>query len=357
MKLRALLVTCVIIFLLGCHVSPKRDAEIAHVSYGTLKASLDGVYDLQAMLRSGALSSSTSPSEDKIKQTQNAIRNAEKTPGISPLLLSFWSAGITALSARGPREAAQPYLTLLQKQDPLNLDAYVMAHAFLESEGKSSALSTDFANGRYLGKILYYEHLFQNVKQIISSPLPLKPTILSPKEQTKSAIVILGFGLTPQGQMKARLYMRLAFGIQEAHLNPLAQIIVSGGHSQSGVTEAYRMRQYLVYREIPAQRITLESHSQDTVSNGLETLKILKREDVHSIILVTSAFHMRRALAVFSQEALTASYPLYIYGFSSYLNKQDLDKARTGLTPRERFKIYRDVVRASGLALFPGFMA
>ena len=80
------------------------------------------------------------------------------------------------------------------------------------------------------------------------------------------------------------------------------QIIVTGGNvfPQEGIqAEATHSKAILVSWGVPADVIVTETKSRNTHQNALYSLQILAPLGVDRILLVTSAFHMPRAAAVF----------------------------------------------------------
>jgi len=67
----------------------------------------------------------------------------------------------------------------------------------------------------------------------------------------------------------------------------------------SGTAEGPGMRQFLVDLGVPKEKIIIESESKNTYENGVFTREKLKELKAHSIILVTSAWHLRRAIMAF----------------------------------------------------------
>ncbi|MBN4073188.1 YdcF family protein, partial [Crocinitomix catalasitica] len=67
-----------------------------------------------------------------------------------------------------------------------------------------------------------------------------------------------------------------------------------------GLDEANQFRDILVENGIPDSAILVESISQNTHQNAVETKKVLDQHpEIESILLVTSALHMKRAKACF----------------------------------------------------------
>ncbi|HRR32966.1 MAG TPA: YdcF family protein [Kiritimatiellia bacterium] len=108
----------------------------------------------------------------------------------------------------------------------------------------------------------------------------------------------------------------------------------------SGVGEGPGMRQFLIDLGVPAKKIVIESDSKNTYQNGLFTREKLKEIKAKRVLLVTSAWHMRRSLLVFKHmgvevvpaatdyEALTMRGMLSPSCFAYYLPSADcLDKS------------------------------
>ncbi|MDP6030081.1 MAG: YdcF family protein [Arenicellales bacterium] len=80
------------------------------------------------------------------------------------------------------------------------------------------------------------------------------------------------------------------------------RVIVSGGNifPQEGLEpESAYIAALLQELGIPAAAITAEGSSRNTHENAVETARLLEAERVGSVLLVTNAFHMPRAVAVF----------------------------------------------------------
>lgn len=69
----------------------------------------------------------------------------------------------------------------------------------------------------------------------------------------------------------------------------------------SGVAEGPGMKQFLVDMGVPPAKIVLENESKNTYENGVFTREKLKEMKARRIILVTSAWHLRRAMLTFRQ--------------------------------------------------------
>ena len=87
-------------------------------------------------------------------------------------------------------------------------------------------------------------------------------------------------------------------------------VIVSGGSVDGSEQEAYILGRFLADLGVPVTQITTEGHSRDTAENALFVKEICARKGYRKIILVTSAFHARRAERLFEKQGFIVSvYP------------------------------------------------
>lgn len=121
------------------------------------------------------------------------------------------------------------------------------------------------------------------------------------------AIVLLGGamrGYTHKGtladlnQQADRLVHAVA--LYQAGKSPL--LLVTGGAAAGDRSEAEQIKDILIVMGVPAQSILLETRSRNTHDNAVYTAQMLADRNLHSILLVTSAFHMRRSQALFEAQ-------------------------------------------------------
>src|SRR6478752_1867380 len=133
------------------------------------------------------------------------------------------------------------------------------------------------------------------------------------KDFSKPAIVILGYGLNPDGTMRTILRRRVLTGLTLAQFFPQAPIIVTGGNPQNGNTEAGQMRKELRLFGFPDDRIIVEDRANSTVQNARFSVPLAKQAGTSGIILVTSSSHQDRADGNFADAGgnllATVSYP------------------------------------------------
>jgi uncharacterized SAM-binding protein YcdF (DUF218 family) len=102
---------------------------------------------------------------------------------------------------------------------------------------------------------------------------------------------------------------RLLYGAElyKQGLAPL--IIVSGGHiawQGSGCPESMDMTEILTQVGVPTSAIIQEPNSYNTHDNAVNVKQILQARGIKNILLVTSALHMPRSLAIFKNQKITA---------------------------------------------------
>lgn len=81
-------------------------------------------------------------------------------------------------------------------------------------------------------------------------------------------------------------------------------VLVTGGSPAGGRPEARQIKDLLVVMGVPDRRILLENVSRNTAENAAFSAQILQSREMQQILLVTSAYHMPRAKALFDAQGL-----------------------------------------------------
>ena len=128
------------------------------------------------------------------------------------------------------------------------------------------------------------------------------------------AIVVLGGGV--EGPAPPRITLDLsdaadrvlhAARLYRAGKAPV--VLISGGAIPwlgSDIPEAGSMQSLLEEWGVPAASIISEAASRNTHENAVFTRQLLAERGLHRVLLVTSAMHMRRALATFTSAGIDA---------------------------------------------------
>ncbi len=115
---------------------------------------------------------------------------------------------------------------------------------------------------------------------------------LSPQDKLEKADVIV---VISGGDTDARL----AEGIKLYKENYAPEILFSGAAAEGTVSNAAAMRNIAIQNGVLYKDILTEGYSKTTEENGEYSAKIIHAHDFHSLILVTSPYHQRRAYEAF----------------------------------------------------------
>jgi uncharacterized SAM-binding protein YcdF (DUF218 family) len=115
--------------------------------------------------------------------------------------------------------------------------------------------------------------------------------------------VVLGGGFSPNGEPSASTTARARTAAHLAQKRPSLAIIASGSHGDGPApakSEAAIMADLIAAAGVPRDRLFLEERSRDTIGNAVEVAaRYLGRIEARPIYLVTSPFHLERALVTF----------------------------------------------------------
>ncbi len=128
-----------------------------------------------------------------------------------------------------------------------------------------------------------------------SYPVPSVKTVGKP-----SVIVVLSSGAYNRHTLDGDSFNRLFEGFK-LYKKYKVPIIVSGGKAVSIFSVAKIMKNVLMAMGVKKSYIITEDKSDDTYQNALYVLRICKRRNFRRIILITSAYHMPRAMFLFNE--------------------------------------------------------
>lgn len=140
----------------------------------------------------------------------------------------------------------------------------------------------------------------------------IPPTLISNVPSYQVGIV-LG-GITTDKDPRDRVHVsgaadRILHAIQLYRAGKIEKILISGGTGKilkDSIPEAILLKKILLLSQIPEQDILIESSSRNTHENALFSAEILKEKyPSQKYLLITSAFHMRRARACFEKIGLS----------------------------------------------------
>lgn len=131
-----------------------------------------------------------------------------------------------------------------------------------------------------------------------------------PDIEPADAIVLLG------GAMRGDTYLytlpdlnqradRLVYAVALYKAGKAPLVVLTGGGAIEGMrTEAEQMKDHLQVMGVSSEHILLERKSLNTYDNAVYSAQLLKARGMDRILLVTSAYHMRRAVPLFEARGL-----------------------------------------------------
>lgn len=120
---------------------------------------------------------------------------------------------------------------------------------------------------------------------------PMRPSQQPTCRPADAVIAIIGGDTSARADEAIKLYQ-----------NGWAPLLIFSGAAQdkTGPSNAEVMRSRAVDQGVPAADILVENFAKNTAENAKNTLKISHDYDLNRIILVTSAYHQRRASLEFN---------------------------------------------------------
>lgn len=114
---------------------------------------------------------------------------------------------------------------------------------------------------------------------------------------TTQAIIVLGAQINTDGTLKLQLQNRLDLALEQYTQHPQPIVVCGAQGADEPMTEAQAMRAYLLAQGVPDADILLEDASFNTRQN-LTNARALLGEDVTKVLIVTSNYHLPRAMAL-----------------------------------------------------------
>jgi uncharacterized SAM-binding protein YcdF (DUF218 family) len=144
-----------------------------------------------------------------------------------------------------------------------------------------------------------------------------------PNNPTGDVIILLGGGminqvpdLSGQSAPAASTIRRIVAAVRLYQRVPLP-IIVSGGrvYDDADTAVAGVAKRFLVDLGVPADRIIVEDRARDTAQNARLTTAICRQRGFSRPILLTAAYHLKRARTAFDAAGLPVTpFPAYYLG-------------------------------------------
>jgi uncharacterized SAM-binding protein YcdF (DUF218 family) len=134
------------------------------------------------------------------------------------------------------------------------------------------------------------------------------------------AIVVLGgyvhtldtarewqFRIGKKYELAADTYYRCLRAAEVYHQGEPLPVVVSGGQANAageGPPLAQVMHDFLLELGVRSEDLVDEAESHNTYENAVQTARLLQERGIHSIVLVTDARHLHRAVGCFRKQGL-----------------------------------------------------
>jgi uncharacterized SAM-binding protein YcdF (DUF218 family) len=115
---------------------------------------------------------------------------------------------------------------------------------------------------------------------------------------TGEVLVVLGGSTQQHGQLGGSSYWRALYAAQAWREGGFREIVVSGGGGAPSESPAEAIRDFLVCQGVPLEAIRVETRSNSTRENAINTQALLAGVSGRKVLL-TSDYHMFRASRAF----------------------------------------------------------
>ncbi|MDD6051427.1 MAG: YdcF family protein [Clostridiales bacterium] len=121
------------------------------------------------------------------------------------------------------------------------------------------------------------------------------------------AIIVLGAQVKPDGTPSLQLQWRIDAAAKAWKEHPGLVVVCGAQGGKEPAPEAHIMRDELVKQGVPAESILMDDKSFNTKQNIDNALRLLAGHEVDQVLIVTSDYHLPRAMAIAEDAGLEAS--------------------------------------------------
>ena len=122
------------------------------------------------------------------------------------------------------------------------------------------------------------------------------------------AIVVLGAQVLPSGEPNTQLQWRLDAALRVFEQKQVPIVTTGAQGRDEPMPEAEAMKSYLTRHGVPAEMILTDPDSFNTRENLRNAAKLLREAgEVRKVLIVTSDYHLPRAMALAHDEGLEAA--------------------------------------------------
>lgn len=128
-----------------------------------------------------------------------------------------------------------------------------------------------------------------------------------PPAEDYDALIVLGAQVKPDGTLSLQLQWRLDAAVEAWKAHPCWVVTCGARGSNEPVEEAYAMRDYLIAQGVGPEWILTDAESYNTRQNIANAAALLSDKDVKRVAIVTSDYHVPRAMAIAEDAGLEAT--------------------------------------------------
>jgi len=125
-----------------------------------------------------------------------------------------------------------------------------------------------------------------------------------PQVVSYDTLIVLGNPAKEDGTPNRILKARLNKALELYRSNVAKTIIVTGGAAHNFYLESEVMANYLIEHGVDPTDIIQDQISLNTIDNAVNCAKIMKAKHLDTALIVTSAFHKKRAKLLFEKQNL-----------------------------------------------------
>ncbi len=168
------------------------------------------------------------------------------------------------------------------------------------------------------------------------TPLPnvaLRRLGAPPRLERADAIVVLGSGVGPGGELTDASLRRLLHGLVLYHRGLAPLLVVSGPTNRAGVVEARVRAELARTLGVPASAIVTVERARTTQEEAREVAAALRPRGARRVLVVSNGLHLVRSVGVFEEAGFVA------------LAAPAAEISDTDEKPEERLQLTRHVMR------------
>lgn len=164
--------------------------------------------------------------------------------------------------------------------------------------------------------------------------------------QTKHCIVVLGSGVTPQGELTLMGKSRVEKGVELYKKGYAHRMLFCGSYSYTlknipAKTEAQAMRVYALSLGVAERDIFLEEQSRDTLGNAYFAKQFLEHQNWTSFYVVTSNYHVPKTAYAF-HKVFGREFSIDIIPCLTYLSADEVIERVD--SEKEKIHMYKELI-------------